>query len=78
MSLTSFINKQTITYLFHRLTLREFVSLVFKKCPICYLHVVDGINVIKFKIYMKVGLTGTADWIMEYNQKLLGKIEKCG
>lgn len=38
-----------------------------------YLHVVDEINVIKFKTSMKVEFTGRADWVMEYNQELLGK-----
>lgn len=42
------------------------------------LHLVDGIDVIKFKLYMKVGLTGRADWVVQYNRKLLGKKEKCG
>lgn len=44
----------------------------------CYLHVADEINFMKLEVYMKVGLTGRADWMRECNQRHCGKIEKCG
>lgn len=44
----------------------------------CYFCVLDEINDIMFEIYFRVGLTGGADWILEYNRKNVDRIETCG